>query len=190
MGNSINSEYLPNGSVQTTTDTPGLPQLGAGANYGLQLPRVPQINAEYLNYIAKTRNAEAGDANQRKREAYEMQLRAMQEDRGNAEQDRIHAEQNRYRAQSPRSQITPTWYESQGAATRPVGLGAQMIPGMQADPTKLPPNLRPQQSVGSYAPSAQYDQQIAADDEARFGRTTEDPYRKLAQQQSNAMYGR
>lgn len=166
MGNSINSEYLPNGSVQTTTDTPGLPQLGAGANF--QLPRVPQINADYLNYIAKTRNAEAGDANQRKREAYEMQLRAMQEDRGNAEQDRIYAQQARYRAQSPHNQVTPTWYESQGAATRPVGLGAQMIPGEGIDPRLLPPSMRPSESKSTYSPSSVYDQQLAADDEASW----------------------
>ncbi len=35
------------------------------------------------------------------------------------------------------------WYSQQGAATRPTGLGAQMIPGMAPDPRLLPPNMRP-----------------------------------------------
>lgn len=48
--------------------------------------------------------------------------------------------------------ITPEWFESQGAATRPTGLGAQMIPGMQADESKLPPWMRHPSS--SFAPTA------------------------------------
>lgn len=39
-----------------------------------------------------------------------------------------------------------------GAATRPTGLGAQMIPGMAVDPNKLPSRLRPQGSSFQGAP--------------------------------------
>jgi hypothetical protein len=43
-----------------------------------------------------------------------------------------------------------------GAATRPTGLGAQMIPGMAVDPNLLPSRMRPQGSSfqGSIGPSA------------------------------------
>lgn len=38
------------------------------------------------------------------------------------------------------------WYSQQGAAMRPIGLGAQMIPGMAPDPRFLPPGMRPEKS--------------------------------------------
>jgi hypothetical protein len=44
------------------------------------------------------------------------------------------------------AEVETPWYSQQGAATRPTGLGAQMIPGMAADPRLLPPDMRPQSS--------------------------------------------
>lgn len=40
-------------------------------------------------------------------------------------------------------EVNTPWYSQQGAAMRPVGLGAQMIPGMGIDPRFLPPGMRP-----------------------------------------------
>lgn len=40
----------------------------------------------------------------------------------------------------------PSWQSLQGAATRPTGLGAQMIPGMAVDQNMLPPSMRHQSS--------------------------------------------
>lgn len=40
----------------------------------------------------------------------------------------------------------PSWQAVQGSATRPVGLGPGMIPGMGVDPRLLPPGMRPSAS--------------------------------------------
>lgn len=110
----------------------------------------------------RARQLEASDqATARQAQMYKLQMQAMQDDR-NAAHDA------RERSSVPTS-VTPTWYEYQGAATRPVGLGAQMIPGMSADVTKLPPWMRPQQSNVSYAPSTVANAQLSAMDDERFG---------------------
>jgi hypothetical protein len=184
----INSSYLPNGSVQTQTDAPGV---GLSANIspsygGGGFPQIPTLNPGYVNFMALRKQQAQDEDEARKRQMYSMQLRAMQSEQGKE-------------LEQPTKFDSP-WYSIQGAATRPVGLGPQQIPGMQADPRLLPPSMRPSQSVASYAPSAQFNQQLQADDEQQFGRqvnqdrartsTAEDPYRKLAQQQQNALYGR
>lgn len=167
----ISSDYLPGGAVQTTTDPVALPQLGAGANLGLQLPQIPQINPAYFDAINQQKYDAAQQAQSQKKRMFDLQLQAMQTGQQNSANDREDARLARVTGQeaAARDSGGPTWFEYQGAATRPVGLSPGMIPGMQADVTKLPPSMRPNQSSASYAPSAQYSQQLAADDESRFG---------------------
>lgn len=55
-------------------------------------------------------------------------------------------------ASAPAPAIEHPWYTLQGAATRPVGLGAQMIPGMMADPRLLPPSMRPDAAHVNFSP--------------------------------------
>lgn len=57
------------------------------------------------------------------------------------------------------------WATLQGAATRPVGLGAQMIPGMGIDPRLLPPEMRPNAAQVSYSPSVNARAETDARDE-------------------------
>lgn len=198
----INSSYLPGGAVQTTTDPVALPQLGAGANLGLQLPQIPQLNPAYMDAINQQRYEAAQQAQAEKKKMFDLQFQAMQTGQQNASNDREDARLAGVNAQeaAARNASGPTWFEYQGAATRPVGLSPGMIPGMQADPTKLPPSMRPSQSSASYAPSSILSQKQGADDESAFGQqvnqdrartsTAEDPYKKIAAQQLNAMYAR
>lgn len=46
-----------------------------------------------------------------------------------------------------------SWQQAQGAAMKPVGLGAQMIPGMQIDQQSLPPGMRHKESQFQGGPS-------------------------------------
>lgn len=68
-----------------------------------------------------------------------------------------------------RAATGPTEMEWRGAATRPIGQGAQMIPGMAVDPNLLPSQYRPQSAGVSYAPSVQYGARSAAADEDAYG---------------------
>lgn len=68
---------------------------------------------------------------------------------------------------APRARVETPWYTAQGAATRPVGLGAQMIPGMGIDPHLLPPEMRPDSAGVSYAPS------VVAGAKVNLGRETD-----------------
>lgn len=61
-----------------------------------------------------------------------------------------------------RIEMDVPWYSAQGAATRPVGLGAQQIPGMAVDPRLLPPHMRPGASGFSGAGAADDDQRKKA----------------------------
>lgn len=62
--------------------------------------------------------------------------------------------------------ITPTWYASQGAAMRPVGLGPGMIPGMGIDPRFLPPSMRPSGSSFQETAENRANAELEAMDEA------------------------
>jgi hypothetical protein len=68
-----------------------------------------------------------------------------------------------------RARIEMPWYSLQGAATRPVGLGAQMIPGMAVDPRLLPPSMRPNESRTEFAPSAINTAEMNLRNELAFG---------------------
>lgn len=86
---------------------------------------------------------------------------------------------------APRQRVETPWYTAQGAATRPVGLGPAMTPGMGIDPHLLPPEMRPDVAGVSYAPSVlagaklnlgrelDFDEEMAADRARTRGQTGE-----------------
>jgi hypothetical protein len=147
----IESGYNQQGGNQTFTRTPSLPQFSAP---------VPSFGGGGLPFdpTEAMRRKLAEEAEQRKFEN-SLKERALRMQEMQAKQQMSFADQDRARAMNPGGEgrrapdplaalKAQDRYEAtqRSAATRPVGLGAQMIPGMAVDVNKLPSRMRPQSS--------------------------------------------
>ena len=162
----IQSGYNPQGGNLTTTQGQGF----GGPMGGIQMAGAPslpfdptaalrdrlRVEAEQRAFENKIRSQQLA---MQKRQAA-MQEQGYKESRRNADVDRARMGNHAAAPKGPdplSAMKRMDQYDAtvRGAATRPTGLGAQMIPGMAADPNLLPSRLRPSGSSfqGQMGPS-------------------------------------